>query len=492
MALLMSVAVALATAPSAEAQNLSTLRLEVRKAEVVEGKQKLYFSFLDANQQAIKEVDLKKVKLLSFKGQKELTMSSPELKLLSDTQHPVAVVFLVANYPAFNNKNTQSLTAVQEFVSKMRPIDVAGVVHYAETPRSLPMTYDMNGLADSISAVKPGTNPKPRFFAAVSHAIRKFDKEVDTQKVDQRYLVIISDGYGSWAGKSNTASVDKKIAQTADKLEKMNITPLVVGFNPMTGPDDPGVQMLRQLASRARGTYRGPEDDDGVFTSVDASYQEIYSSHVLSYENFDMTPGQVHKIRLSAKVKALEAKSPPAEIYIPEPETDFTLWAIIGGSVCVVLGLLLLVIGVVVMVVRKKKAQPEAAPMPGPAPMMAGPGMAAPMAAAAPEDDYVDKPPPNYIGRLNCRTGKFSGRNYYIVGQQTTIGSADGNAIVIRHKSVSKKHAGIRVREGKRYELHDFGSTNGVFINGKRISKQFLKEKDLIRFGELEFEFFLE
>ena len=67
----------------------------------------------------------------------------------------------------------------------------------------------------------------------------------------------------------------------------------------------------------------------------------------------------------------------------------------------------------------------------------------------------------------------------------TTIGSAKDSGIVVAARGVSRRHAGIRWRDG-RYELADFGSTAGVFVNGRRITKTDLHDGDRIQLGPLE------
>lgn len=487
------------SAPSA-AQNLSTLRLEVRKAEVIDHNFTLYFTFLDANQQAIKEVPKDKLEVLTFDGQKPLKISKPEVELLSDSKHPVAVMFVVANYRAFNDKNTKAFAAVAEVIRKMRNIDVAGVVYYADSTRDLPFTYDINSLAESVGAVEDSDVPIPRVFAALSRGVRRFESEIDSQKVDQRYLVLVSDGYGPWVGSPDTSTVDRKVNQAAQRMKELKITPLIVGYTAVG--EDQGVTMLRQLASRGGGTYRGAEDREEVFAAVDSTYHEIYDSHVFAFQSGALEAGQTHKLRLHAKVKALEAKSPPVEVYVPESSWggNMTLYLIIGGGVCFALMLFGGIgLGIFIFIKKRKAKQEEEeeyyeeeAPSMGAAavPMAMGMGMAS-MAPVAPQK-YDDTPPPNYLGKLSCTAGPLHGRTYYIVGETTTIGSAEGNSIVLGDGSVSKKHAGIRFKEGKRYELHDFGSTNGVFINGKRISKQFLRDGDKVKFGDTEVVFTLE
>ena len=65
-----------------------------------------------------------------------------------------------------------------------------------------------------------------------------------------------------------------------------------------------------------------------------------------------------------------------------------------------------------------------------------------------------------------------------------TIGRKDGNSIVLLDQHVSGNHAEIIVRNNKVY-LEDLHSTNGSFLNGKRISgKVQLSNKDEITIGK--------
>ena len=64
--------------------------------------------------------------------------------------------------------------------------------------------------------------------------------------------------------------------------------------------------------------------------------------------------------------------------------------------------------------------------------------------------------------------------------QETTIGRDGRCDIVLEHVSVSKFHARIITRSGQ-YCVVDNNSTNGVMVNGRRVSgHQYLNEKDVI------------
>lgn len=66
-----------------------------------------------------------------------------------------------------------------------------------------------------------------------------------------------------------------------------------------------------------------------------------------------------------------------------------------------------------------------------------------------------------------------------------TIGRTDENTIRIQDTNISSRH-GILVRDGDDYQLHDFKSTNGTFVNGERIMAVKLKDGASIRLGSVE------
>jgi hypothetical protein len=66
-----------------------------------------------------------------------------------------------------------------------------------------------------------------------------------------------------------------------------------------------------------------------------------------------------------------------------------------------------------------------------------------------------------------------------------TIGRTPENSICIQDANVSRRH-GILVRDGDNYQLHDFNSANGTFVNGEQIMAVKLKDGASIRFGSVE------
>jgi len=77
--------------------------------------------------------------------------------------------------------------------------------------------------------------------------------------------------------------------------------------------------------------------------------------------------------------------------------------------------------------------------------------------------------------------GSFS-KNFTINKMKMTIGRNSGNDIVIPETTVSGNHADI-VNEGGNWYIIDANSTNGVLVNGTKVSKQKLNNGDLIKLG---------
>jgi pSer/pThr/pTyr-binding forkhead associated (FHA) protein len=109
-------------------------------------------------------------------------------------------------------------------------------------------------------------------------------------------------------------------------------------------------------------------------------------------------------------------------------------------------------------------------------------GGAQPLPTAVNRD--VDKPVlPQW--QLKAMTGAISGKMLLIEGT-TVLGRDPGCDIVIAGPHVSRRHAEISVRSGQLW-MKDLGSSNGSFLNGKRIEESVLKHGDEVKFDAVVF-----
>ena len=62
------------------------------------------------------------------------------------------------------------------------------------------------------------------------------------------------------------------------------------------------------------------------------------------------------------------------------------------------------------------------------------------------------------------------------------IGRAPESSLILRDSRVSRSHARITVEKGE-YVVEDCGSLHGTYVNGKRVTRQTLRNSDKIEFG---------
>ncbi|MEN9887864.1 MAG: hypothetical protein RL758_2442 [Pseudomonadota bacterium] len=71
---------------------------------------------------------------------------------------------------------------------------------------------------------------------------------------------------------------------------------------------------------------------------------------------------------------------------------------------------------------------------------------------------------------------------------RTTLGRRPYNDIVIDNLAISGEHAVFRV-VGTGVQLQDLNSTNGTYVNGKPVKKQYLSHDDIIEIGKCRIKF---
>jgi hypothetical protein len=83
---------------------------------------------------------------------------------------------------------------------------------------------------------------------------------------------------------------------------------------------------------------------------------------------------------------------------------------------------------------------------------------------------------------LSVLHGRASGQKFPLTKSRTTIGRADCD-IVLDDPECSRKHAVIEIL-GVRNVVRDLGSTNGTFVNGKRVDEAELENLSEFRVGD--------
>jgi two-component system, cell cycle response regulator len=80
-------------------------------------------------------------------------------------------------------------------------------------------------------------------------------------------------------------------------------------------------------------------------------------------------------------------------------------------------------------------------------------------------------------------SGRETGQMYNLSGRTTRLGRDPSCQIILDDPHVSRVHAEIVCTDGKQIYIKDAGSTNGVFVNGKKVTEQSLSDGDKILIG---------
>lgn len=83
---------------------------------------------------------------------------------------------------------------------------------------------------------------------------------------------------------------------------------------------------------------------------------------------------------------------------------------------------------------------------------------------------------------LEVINGEESGRRI-LLEDGLTIGRGATNSVSLSSRGVSRQHADI-VQQGNHWVIRDLGSTNGIYVNRKKVSTHLLRPGDMIAIGD--------
>ena len=115
------------------------------------------------------------------------------------------------------------------------------------------------------------------------------------------------------------------------------------------------------------------------------------------------------------------------------------------------------------------------------------------------EADYADLAPPaagaapaprlsrpGVICILTATSGPCDGQEFEVGGKRVVIGRSPKCDICLKDDGISREHASVERYEGD-VVIQDLNSSNGVFVNGKRIRRHPLRPGNVVRIGSTEF-----
>ncbi len=448
----------------------------------------VYFD-LRAGEQAITGITADNCSVLIDGNAPEV--KSAEIIPFKDGTRGVGVLFI---FPIAKNYDEESF-GIRESISNLlklfnRDIDLLNLIPYDNSATSTGWKKASEGATSkALSEITTESDVlEPNLFTSFSPAIAMLK---NLEGVSKKYVVIISDAEGAIVGQPERAN--QMIGTFTDQLKQNHITPIVIGYSPDGAAAMTNIPLLKRIASNGNGQYFQAERRD-AFQQVMTNdvYNYIYGRyiyHAVLDMNNPYLEEKKYNLQLVVKTKTSEDKA-AYQIAWPALKKDLLwLWLTIGASVIIIGGVVFFIVA------RRRDDEEEPEIEEGPQEVCCATcGKVLPkqlygfngefcLSGGLPDCPYYQMPD---RGKIQITRGVLADTTFFIKKDMTTIGSYPENDIYLDDKSVSRKHAAIKTDEGKRYEMRDFGSSNGTYVNNEKIDRKFLRDGDILRFGTVE------
>jgi hypothetical protein len=454
------------------------VRLDVVDLEEASaGKFYFYVSFLDGYQKPLEATDTA-AWTVQFDGEKAGGKLS--VGLLRDLPNAgVSAVVVLARYGpfAFDGLYEHAHRGAVKLLNGLNPdTDAAGAVVYGNNADPMErltrkVTDARNWLTERGEA-QPD-NATPALMEAIDRAVDMFPAKAGGAAGVNRTVIIVTDGFDKDQLKPDVYK--DRIESIQKKAEKGRVRLSILGVAIETNDQ---LKEMRALSERTGGTYREARTAADIETLLGHALEELRGQHVLTLETGDFQGEKLTTFAVEVSSEGETHRSNKVVSKVPKKDSQMGRYLLIGG---IVLGGLIFLFILLKLISKLAGARREEVVVD------TGPGLIACRQCnnqISPDwkvCKYCEALP--HYGRLTVSSsGELNGRAFFIKESQTTVGKDPSNHILIEHGTVSKRHAGISVRDNK-FELADFASTNKTWVNGQEIHKQFLKDGDEVGFG---------
>jgi len=358
--------------------------------------------------------------------------------------------------------SAQRQRAVEGLIQALPAGTAVTLYAFDDAPRLvLERTTDLAAVASAAAAL---TNQG--HFTALNDAVFDAARALAEGPSQQRAIVVLSDGFDE-----NSALVPE---DGVTEARRGHIPVFTLGIGRVRE------QPLRRIAKLSGGEYFAPGVDPGeVVKSIALRTPKIIpappraAAPASAQAQGQATQGQ------AAQSGAVAVAARPA----PTP-------ALGNWAVAVVVGLVaaLALSGLAFVALRRQPAAAPAAALGGVEDEVED------VTLMARREDIEDPGSSTLVltlkPLLHVTRGPNFGRFFEVkLESATSIGRAKGNDVVLDDRAVSSQHCRVRRGDGGIYELVDLRSTNGTYLNERRVSRSTLSAGDVIKVGETNLQF---
>jgi hypothetical protein len=293
----------------------------------------------------------------------------------------------------------------------------------------------------------------------------------------RKALIIITDGNDSNADAAKVALAQLKKQAQADRVQ----VSAIVYAAPESGPNN---VILNVFQTSTVNTV------DNIAVSVNAILQRMADRQYLTFPGFNKETKLGFK--WDGKPHDLVVKFDKDET---EPQTVMLapVWKLDeGGGFPWLILILIIVLLLVIIIVAVKVFKKEAPPMPMPMPVAVAPAPEAPKPLGPMKTVMIgqggDEGGFPVVGWLVPLNGQNAYQTFRLRGGGTKIGTAPPADIVVNDGFMSTHHCDIHCSPTG-FSLVDPGSTNGCYVNERKVQKHDLVDNDVITLGKTNFKF---
>lgn len=328
-------------------------------------------------------------------------------------------------------------------------------------------TGDIGGLSGALGTQQDYKDAGVPFIVGVDEAYKKL-----TEAKGRRVLVVFGDGTGQ--AEDLSGPLDERIK----KLEALGVETYTVYF--AATPTDNPVPKNNMKRLGFSGFYEAPQRDnfkskaEDIVARLSARYYVDFPAAPLA------TPDKATRsLTVFVSEEEIETKESMATVELKKPEEGGSLWWL-----WLIIALLVIVL-IIVIIAKMKGREPAPPPVIEAPPEPVGPAAPAKTVMLGIGGDDEGFP---IVGWIVPISGPNQYQTFKLHQGVTTVGTAGEAHIIVNDTFMSTSHAEISCSPAG-FILKDLGSTNGTFVNQKRVDTHELYDNDVFTLGKTDFKF---
>jgi hypothetical protein len=283
----------------------------------------------------------------------------------------------------------------------------------------------------------------------------------------RKVLVVFGDG------QDDKEDVSADLKKTIGDLKEAGVEVYSIFY---TNTPEDGPQGQQNMAKVGFTSHLNAQSRDSFGSQAGLVVEEINAKYYVDFPGdkiqFD---GATHEFVLAVSGEDKEPTQLSLPTVVKPPPEESSLWWVW----LLVILLLVVLIVVVVLIMRR---QPVEEPLPVAPPPVLGPMKTIMLGVGGGEDSLP------VVGWVVPLAGPNQFQTFKLMQGATKLGTGGGAHVVIGDSFMSTEHAEIVCTAGG-FVINDLGSTNGTYVNARRVSSQELVDNDVFKLGKTDFKF---